>query len=110
MKLTLTRHVDSSLDAVEDALAQAVAIALDAAGERISEPRDETQTEPINSGLRVNGGLRALNGSEVRMTGSSRLTTIEVVVPWSEEDKGSSKLWAANRFSTALADAVLVAS
>lgn len=110
MKLTLTRYVGSGIASAQDGLERAVALALDAASERAIETRDETQTEPIDSGLRVNSGLRALNGSEVRMTETSGLTTIEVAVPWSEADKGGSKLWAANRFSTVLADAVLVAS
>jgi hypothetical protein len=110
MRLLFTHYVDSTPAAVEEGLDQAISVALDAAVELLSETRDEDRTERIENGLRVNGGLSVLNGSEVRVSGTSRLTTIEVAVPWSEDDKGSQKLWAANRFATVVADTARVAA
>lgn len=110
MKLTLTRYIDASSIPLERGLEHAVAAALDAAAQRVNEARDDTQTERIERGLRVKGGLALLVGSEIRTSGTPRLTAIEVAVPWCDEDKGSPKLWAANRFATVLADTVRLAS
>ncbi len=110
MRLTFTHYVDASPTTVEDGLDQAVSAALDAAVEVSSDPRSADQTERIENGVRVNGGLPVLNGSEIRVSGTPGLTTIKVAVPWSEDDKGGPKLWAANRFATVVANSASFAA
>jgi hypothetical protein len=110
MRLTFTHHVDASPTAVEVGLDEAVSAALDAAVELLTETRVKDQTERIESGIRVNGGLPVLDGSEIHVSGTPGLTTIKVAVPWSENDKGGPKLWAANRFATVVADRASLAA
>lgn len=110
MKLVLTRYVDSTPSSVRSGLSRNVAAALDAAADRVAVDRAETRTEAIDHGLRVTGGLDLLAGSEVRVSGTDRLTAVEVVVPWSGADAGGSKLWAANRFAASLVDEALAAA
>lgn len=110
MRFLLTYYVDANPSTVEGDLAQAVSLALDSAAELVGGARDETQTETIDGGIRVNGGLDALNGSEIRVSGTDRLTTLQVAVPWSDNDIGSPKLWAATRFAGVVTDEVSVAA
>lgn len=109
MKLTLTRYVDSAPAAVEHNLDHAVAIGLDAAAGVVGD-RAETHIEHIDHGLRVERGLAPLDGSEVRVSGTDRLTTLEIAVPWSSADAGSPKLWAAVRFAETVTDEVSLAA
>ncbi len=104
MRFLLTYYVDSDPSTVQHDLAEAVTHGLDSAAELIDDPRDETQTEMIQQGIRINGGLGALNGSEIHVSGSDRLTKLQVAIPWSDNDTGSAKLWAATRFAGVVTD------
>lgn len=110
MHLTFTLHVDRAPREVTDQLERAVSTGLDAAAERLNVGRDATRTEATGTGLRVIHGVRELDGSEIRVSGTDRLTTLEIAVPWSDEDAGSPKLWAANRFAAVVVDEVSVAA
>jgi hypothetical protein len=110
MRFLLTYYVDADPSTVEGELAQAVSRGLDSAAELVGDARNETQTETIEGGIRVNGGLDALNGSEIRVSGTDRLTTVQVAVPWSDSDIGSPKLWAAARFAGVVTDEVGLAA
>ena len=110
MKLVLTRYVDCTPSSVVRDLPRVVATALDAAADRVAVERVESRTETIDQGLRVTAGPDVLAGSEVRVTGTDRLTTVEIAVPWSGADAHGNKLWAANRFAASLADEVLAAA
>lgn len=104
MNFLLTYYVDSDPVTVESDLTQAVSLGLDSAAELVDDRRDETQTETIRHGIRIHSGLNALNGSEIHVSGSDRLTKLEVVVPWSDNDTGTAKLWAATRFAGVVTD------
>ena len=110
MKLTFTHYVDSLPTDVEARLDRAVSTGLDAATELVVEGRGETQTASIGGDVRVTHGLTALDGAEVRVGGTDELTTLQVVVPWSAVDAGTSKLWAASRFAAVVADEVRIAA
>ncbi|MFT6289551.1 MAG: hypothetical protein ACJAR2_000136 [Ilumatobacter sp.] len=106
MKLLFTHYVDSVPADVEANLSRAVATGLDAATELVVDGRRHTQTAVIERGLRVTQGLTILDGAEIRVSGTDHLATLEISVPWSEPDAGTSKLWAATRFASVVADAV----
>lgn len=106
MNLTFTLHLDQAPSAVARRLNQAVCTGLDAAAERLQTERTDTHTERSGNVVRITGGVPALDGSEVRVSGTDRLTVLEIAVPWRSEDAGSSKLWAANRFASVVADQV----
>jgi hypothetical protein len=110
MKLLFTHYVDSPPADVEANLGRAVSTGLDAATELVVDGRNETQTAAIDRGLRVTQGLTALDGAEVRVSGTNELATLEITVPWSEPDTGTSKLWAATRFASVVADEVCFAA
>jgi hypothetical protein len=110
MKLLFTHYVDSLPADIEANLGRAVATGLDAATELVVDGRNETQTAAIDRGLRVTRGLAALDGAEIRVSGTNELATLEITVPWSEPDAGTSKLWAATRFASVVADEVCVAA
>ena len=110
MKLFFTHFVDSLPADIEANLARAVATGLDAATELVADGRNETHTSAIDSGLRVTQGLTALDGAEVRVSGTDRFSTLEISVPWSKPDTGTSKLWAATRFASVVADEVRLAA
>lgn len=110
MKLIFTHYVDSIPADVEASLDRAIATGLDAATELVADGRDTTQTAVIDRGLRVTGGLTALDGAEIRVSGTDLLSTLEISVPWSEPDAGTTKLWAATRFASVVADEVCLAA
>ena len=110
MKLLFTHYVDSVPADVEANLGIAVTTGLDAATELVADGRHETQTTTIDRGLRVTQGLTALDGAEIRVSGTAALATLEISVPWAEPDVGTAKLWAATRFASAVADAVSLAA
>ena len=110
MKLVLTHYVDSAPGTVDRNLSHHIAAALDDAATRVGGERVDTRTEAIESGLRVTAGFDVLDGSEIRVSGTDRLTTVEIAVPWSGTDAQSHKLWAANRFASSMADRVLAAA
>lgn len=103
MKLIFTHYVDAAPEAVEGKIKHAVATGLDTAAHSLDCDRQETQTESVDMGLRVRGGLPMFVGSEVRVTGTDRLTTVEVAIPWADTDAGTAKLWAASRFADVVA-------
>ena len=66
-------------------------------------------TEQTAEGIRVRRGLQILDGSELRVGGSSRFTTLEIVVPWLAGDDNGIKLLAANAFAHTVAAEVRAA-
>lgn len=110
MKLLFTHYLDSLPADIEANLGRAVSTGLDAATELVVDGRNETQTATIDRGLRVTQGLAPLDGAEVRIGNTNGLSSLEVSVPWSEPDTGTSKLWAATRFASVVADEVRVAA
>lgn len=106
MQLVFTHYVDSLPIDVEARLDRAVSTGLDAATDLVMDDRDQTQTAAIDRGLRVTQGLTALDGAEIRVSGNDALSTLEIVVPWSQLDVGTPKLWAATRFAAVVADEV----
>lgn len=111
MSLVLTRYLDAEPAAISADLDRAIGVALDQAAERIAVARVPTSLEDVPDGVRLNAGLDVLDGSELRVTGGPRLTTVEVTVPWDvHEDAPQSKLLAANRFAHVVATELRVAA
>ncbi len=109
MQLVLTRDIDSTPRLVDNNLHTAVYGALDAAAERVARARCETATEATPHGLRVTSGLDVLDGAEIRVGGSDRLTSVQVTVPWAGADSDGQQLLAANRFASSLIEGVRAA-
>jgi hypothetical protein len=110
MKLVFTHYVDSLPTDVQARLDRAVSTGLDAATELVIDGRATTRTTAIDSGVRITHGLTALDGAEIRISGSGALSTLEIAVPWSPLDAGTPKLWAATRFASVVADEVCPAA
>ena len=110
MKLLFTHYLDSLPADIEANLGRAVSTGLDAATELVVDGRNETRTATIDRGLRVTQGLAPLDGAEVRIGDTNGLPSLEISVPWSEPDTGTSKLWAATRFASIVADEVRIAA
>jgi len=108
MVLTLTQYFKAEAVDVAGILEGALDGGLDAAANRIGAERSHLVTEGIDGGVRVNGGLNVLDGSELRVSGNSRLTTLKITVPWEETD--NSKALAANAFAEAIANEVQLAA
>lgn len=104
MKLTFTQYIDADPATVVARLDLAVSAGLDAAADRSAAPRRDTITTATSDGLRIEGGLETLAGTDLTVAGSDRLTELRVEVPWSQGDTGTTKLWAANRFAGVLAE------
>ena len=109
MRLVLTQYLDADPVDVADRLEGAVVDGLDAAAARIAMHRHDVVTEFVDQGLRVHRGLEVLDGSELRVSGGERFTTLEIVVPWTSEDPGA-KLLAANAFANTVAHHVRTAA
>jgi hypothetical protein len=108
MVLTLTQYFDAEPVDVTNKLQSALALGLDAAAERIGATRSDLVTEGITDGVRVNAGLNILDGSEVHVSGESRLTTVKITIPWENTD--NSKALAASAFAHAIANEVQLAA
>ncbi|HAY68872.1 MAG TPA: hypothetical protein DCY82_11395 [Acidimicrobiaceae bacterium] len=108
MVLTLTRYFDAEPIVVEGILAGSLDRWLDVAATRIGASRTALVTEAINGGFRVHAGLHVLDGSELHVSGESRLTTLKITIPWEHSD--NSKTLAANAFAEAIADEVQLAA
>ena len=108
MVLTLTQYFDAEPVDVTNKLKTAVALGLDAAAERIGATRSDLVTEGITDGVRLNGGLKVLDGSELHVSGESRLTTLKITIPWENTD--NSKALAASAFAHAIANEVQLAA
>lgn len=113
MMLTFTRYVNTAPLDVERNLDRVISSALEATTDRAIERRDttvdNTSTE-IDRGRRVTGGFVALDGTEVRVAGCENFSTLEISVPWSQPDAGSTKLWTAVKFASMVADGVGIAA
>lgn len=108
MVLTLTQYFDADPVEVANKLHDALGHGLDAAAERIGATRGDLVTEGIVDGVRLNGGLNILDGSELHVSGESRLTTLKITVPWEQTD--NSKALAASAFAHAIANEVQLAA
>jgi len=108
MVLTLTHYFDAEPADVTNTINNALGLGLDAAANRIGAIRSDLVTEGITDGVRLNGGLNVLDGSELHVSGESRLTTLEITVPWERTD--NSKTLAANAFAAAIAHEVQLAA
>jgi hypothetical protein len=104
MKLTFTHYIDSDPETVVSRLNGAVAAGLDAAAQRAAAPRRDTRITPTDDGLHIDGGVDALAGTDLTVTGARRLTELRIEVPWEQVDAGTNKIWTANRFAGVLAD------
>lgn len=104
MKLTMTHYIDADTATVAPRLRAAAAAGLDAAAERTAAQRTSTMTTMFEDGIHIDGGLDALTGTDCTITGSGHLVEVRVEVPWSHRDSGTSKLWAANRFTGVLVE------
>jgi len=103
MTLTLTEHLDAEPVAVANGLTRAVLVGLDAAASRIDAERQEADIQPTPEGVRVSDGTHVLSGTELRVSGISGLTTLEMMVPWTTADGGGTKYLAANTFVNTVA-------
>lgn len=108
MVLTLTKYIDAEPGNVAQKLEGVVGHGLQAAATRIGADRNDLRTEAIIGGLRLNGGLCILDGSELLVGGQSRLTTLTITVPWNTTD--NAKLLAAGAFAEAIAAEVQLAA
>ena len=108
MILTLTRYFDAEPNHVAEILQASLEGSLDAAATRIGAARSDLVIESIDGGLRVNAGLNVLDGSELHVSGESRLTTLKITVPWEHTD--NSKALAASAFAEAIAHEVQLAA
>lgn len=104
MLLTFTHHIANDVDAARARLTDAIGTALESAAARLDVTADAAAIVSIDDGVRLEGGLPALTGSELHMTDFEGLTEVRVEIPWSVADNGTSKLWAAVRFAGVLAD------
>lgn len=108
MVLTLTQYFDAEPGHVANKLHSALNRGLDAAADRIGATRSDLLTEGITDGVRLNGGLNILDGSEIHVSGEYRLTTLQITVPW--EHTNESKALAASAFAHAIANEVQLAA
>ena len=102
MLLRLTHYLDAEPDHVAARLGAFIDRGLDAAARRAGSDRTETETEVFDGGIRVQRGLRLLDGSELRVGGIPELTTLEITVPWNDDDEPD-KVLAANSFAQTVA-------
>ncbi len=109
MKLILTHYIDAEPSSITGRLGAAVAAGLDAAADRAAAPRGTTVTTTLHDGIHIEAGLDALTGTECTFTGADHLTELRIEVPWSPDDSGTTKLWAANRFAGVLAEQLAAA-
>lgn len=110
MKLILTHYLDAEPARVVGDLEHAVVRGLGAAADRIGADRDDVVTEQVTEGIRVHHGLEILDGSELRVGGSSRLTVLQFFIPWTTDDGDGDKFLAANAFAHSVADGVAAAA
>jgi len=108
MVLTLTQYFDAEPVDVANKLHSALDHGLDAAANRIGATRSDLVTEGITDGVRLNRGLNVLDGSELHVSGQSRLTTLKITIPWEHTD--NSKALAASAFAHAIANEVQLAA
>lgn len=108
MVLTLTKYIDAEPVDIAHKLEAAIDRGVEAAATRIGAEHSATTTEGIDGGVRMHSGLSALDGSELRVGGISRLTTLTINVPWEATD--STKLLAAGAFAESIATEVQLAA
>jgi len=106
--LTLTQYFDAEPAEVAGLLEGSLDRGLDAAATRIGADRTELIAENVEGGIRINSGLDVLDGSELHVSGESRLTTLRISVPWERTD--NSKALAATTFAEAIAQEVQLAA
>ena len=99
MNLTLTQYVDAAPDVVATRLADAIGRGLTAAADRLNQPTEEIMFDSRDGAVSVERGLDVLAGTQVRVSGEPRLATVEVIVPWSSDDRDGRKFRAANIFA-----------
>lgn len=106
MRLTLTQYIDAAPEAVSRHLRDAVDRGVADAANRLSLVRDEVVVDQSDDALRLSSGLDLLAGSEVRISGEPSLTTVEIAVPWTSDDRDGARFRAANIFAHSLATEV----
>lgn len=108
MRLTFTTYLDARVDDVAARLDGAVGHGLDEAARRVVAERLATCTEPVAGGLRLCGGLAALDGGELHLHGDEHLTVLEFELPWTPGDSGTTYR-AASAFTHTVADSLVAA-
>lgn len=108
MVLKLIKYIDAEPVDIARRLESAIDCGVHAAATRIGADRGDVTMEGIDGGVRVNSGLSALDGSELHVSGVSRLTTLTINVPWEATD--NAKLLAAGTFAETIANEVQLAA
>jgi hypothetical protein len=106
MRLIITQYLDAEPVDVTGKLEEAVVPGLDAAAGRVAAERSDFRIEQVAAGIRLRGGLSTLDGGELCVGGSERLTILEFSLPWAAGDGSGAKYLAANAFAHSVADAV----
>ena len=109
MHLLMTQYTTTDADTVEAALLAAVDRALDAAAARIGGDRSATVASRDDHSIRLESGLRELDGSSVSVVRHPQLVEIQVRVPWSDTDRRERRSLAAAAFAGDLGTAVRAA-
>ncbi len=106
--LVFTHYLDAAPDVVHADLQRAVDAA--AAGTPTAAAgRSRPTVECIDGGVRI-AGVGELDGSEILVQGTRRLTAVVVRVPWGAADARSHKALTASRFADTVAGEVELAA
>ena len=109
MELLLTYYVSADEASVKERLDRAVRRGIAATVDLSPAATNGLHTEAETFGMRVRGETE-LDGSEIRVSATNNLTTLQVAIPWHENDSSGSKLRAASRFAAVVADDVALAA
>ncbi|MEM7286795.1 MAG: hypothetical protein AAF480_10630 [Actinomycetota bacterium] len=105
----MTQYTTADPETVQASLPAAVDQALDAAAARIGAERHTTVSHADDRSLRLEAGLRELDGSSVSVVGHPKLVEIQVRVPWDDAAGRERRSLAAAAFAGELGKRVLAA-